>query len=364
MGEGAADAARPPPARPFDLPCCAGFEAPARAGGRPRSRARVRARPEDFEVEEVLGYGLAGEGQHVWLRVRKTGLNTEWVAGRLAAVAGVRRREVGFAGLKDRQARAVQWFSVDLAGRPEPDWRALEGEGLELLEVRRHRRKLRRGALAGNRFRLRLTDCEGDRPAIEGALERIARAGVPNYFGPQRFGRAGANLLGAWSMLVGGEPVRDRHRRGLYLSAARSLLFNRVLSRRVAEGSWARALPGEAVMLDGSRSLFTADAPDAVLEARLAALDVHPSGPLWGRGASPARGEAAALEREALVGCAPWRDGLERAGLEHARRATRVRVRGLEWRFGSGDTLELAFDLPAGSYATSVVREILVIRDS
>ena len=139
------------------------------------------------------------------------------------------------------------------------------------------------------------------------------------------------------------------------------MLFNRVLARRVRDGSWRRALPGEALMLDGSRSVFNVAETDADIEARLASLDVHPSGPLWGRGDALARGEALALEASELAQCGAWCDALLAAGLEHARRALRVPLSGLEATFEAPDRLLLAFALPAGAYATMAVRELVDI---
>ncbi len=336
------------------------------AGPPPEAAAMLRAEADDFVVEEDLGFEPGGAGQHVMLRVEKRGMNTQSVAGALARHAGVRSREVGYAGLKDRHARTIQWFSVDLAGRPEPDWAELAAElagsrtaeeGFTVLEAHRHGRKLRRGALRGNRFRLRLRGLTGERAAVEARLERVAAAGVPNYFGPQRFGRGGANLTCA-DALFAGTVVRDRHRRGLYLSAARACLFNQVLSARVGDGSWQRLLPGEAVALTGSHSFFTAEEVDAALEARLAQGDVSPSGPLWGRGALPSQARAREVELQALAGSGARCDGLERAGLRQERRALVLRPEGLEWGF-EDDVLQLSFALPAGSYATAVVRELV-----
>ncbi len=343
---GAADAAHVP------------VETLARAGQDPRPRGVIRAAPEDFVVEERLGFEPDGAGAHLWLDVVKRGLDTEVVARRLAAAAGVRPRDVGYSGLKDRHALTRQWFSVP-APAAEPDWSALEGESLRVERIARHGRKFRRGTHRANRFRIRVTGLgAADAGAVDAALERLSREGAPNYFGEQRFGRGAGNVARARALLVDGRRERRAHLRGILYSAARAMLFNRVLDARVRAGSWALLLAGELVALDGSRSVFYAPAVDAELEARTVRLDVHPSGPLPGRGGR--RPSAAALEVEsgALDGCHAWIDGLERAGLEHARRSLRVRVAALEGRL-DGATLELAFELPAGAYATSVLRELV-----
>ncbi len=330
-----------------------------RAGGHPPAAARLRQSPEDFQVEELLGFAPSGEGQHVLLQLRKRDANTEWVARRLARLAGVGRQAVGYAGLKDRRAVTSQWFSVDLAGRAMPDWARLAEADIEVLHWARHDRKLRHGAVRANRFRIVLRHLGGDQAGLVSRLERLARQGAPNYFGPQRFGRD--NLQQAAAMLLEGRPVRDRFRRGIYLSTARAWLFNRVLARRVAEGCWDEALPGDVMMLEGSHSIFPCPHPDADIRHRLAAGDSHPTGPLWGSGPSPVSDAAATLEEAALAGDSAWRQALEAAGLRHQRRALRVLPRELQWQL-DGDALTLCFVLPAGCYATSVLREAVEFR--
>ncbi len=330
-----------------------------RAAGLPPIRGRLRTMPEDFQVVEDLGFDPSGAGEHVLLRVRKREANTEWVARRLAAWAGVPAREVGFAGLKDRNAVTVQWFSVRLAGRPEPDWSACGDESFTVLEYHPHDRKLRRGALKGNVFRIVVRDMEGNRTELESRLARLAARGAPNYFGAQRFGHSGGNLARAEAMFLGEERVRDRHRRSLYLSAARSEIFNQLLARRVAEDTWSRPLPGDVMMLEGSHSVFAAPEADDLLERRAAVQDIHPTGPLWGRGDLASGGGVRVLE-EALAALFPvFRQGLEEAGLKQERRALRVKVTGLELESVAADVVALHFRLPAGAYATTVLRELV-----
>ncbi|HKK05157.1 MAG TPA: tRNA pseudouridine(13) synthase TruD [Gammaproteobacteria bacterium] len=331
----------------------------ARAHGTPPARGVLRSRPEDFVVDELPLVEPSGAGEHVLLHVQKRNTNTDWLARRLARFAGVRPVDVGYAGLKDRQALTTQWFSVRLAGRPEPDWAALELPDVSVLEHARHGRKLQRGALRGNRFTITLRSLAGDREAIEARLHAIAERGVPNYFGPQRFGHGAGNVEEAVAMLVEGRRVRDRHRRGLYLSAARAWLFNQVLAARVQAGTWDQALAGDVMILDGRRSHFSVDVPDETIAARLAQFDIHPSGPLWGAGERPVDAEALTIEDAALAGYAPWCDGLAKAGLKQERRALRLRVDDLTWTVPEPDTLQLSFALTAGAYATAVLREIV-----
>lgn len=334
-----------------DLPC---------AWGRPVVAGRLRVSPEDFQVTELPLVEPAGAGEHAWLLVRKRLENTEAVARRLAGVAGVAPRQVSYAGLKDRNAVTEQWFSVHLPGRPEPDWRGFNSDSVSLLRQSRHPRKLRRGALRGNAFRLCVRKVRGDSDELEQRLRQIAAEGVPNYFAEQRFGRGAGNLQTAERLFAGTAGRLSRHRRGLALSAARAFLFNQVLGERVRTRSWNRALPGEALQLSGSHSWFVAEAVDPELEQRLCVMDVQPTGPLVGAGDTPVRGSCRELEERILVPYESWCAGLARAGLRQERRALRLAVDSLEWAWPQPDCLELAFSLTAGAYATGVLRELLL----
>jgi tRNA pseudouridine13 synthase len=332
----------------------------AHAHGAPPARGRIRKEPEDFQVEERLGFEPDGVGAHALLVVEKRDANTGWVAAQLARLAGVHPRDVGYSGLKDRHAVTRQAYSVPWpASLPPEEGLAFAGEGFRVLAANRHGRKLRPGSHRANRFTIRVRDLAGDQAAIADRLRSIAAQGVPNYFGPQRFGRDGANLTRARRWADAGESPRDRAQRGFALSAARSEIFNRVLEWRVLRGDWDRLLPGESVMLDGRRSFFAAPVIDAALEERCRAMDVHPSGPLWGRGESPATGTA--REIEDLAGA---REGalvalLTSQGLDHERRGLRLPVRDLAWTH-SDDALVLGFELPRGAFATAVLHELLL----
>jgi len=330
---------------------------PPRAGGVPAVSGRLRDAPEDFRVEERLGFEPDGGAAHQLLRVEKADANTLFVARALARAAGARAADVGFAGLKDRRAVALQWFSVP-ARRPLEDWRDFTGPGFRVVEAHPHSRKLKRGALAGNRFVLKARGLAGDLDALAPSLQRVATRGVPAYFGAQRFGRDGSNLesVAAW---CGGAPLpRDREQRGFVLSAARSLLFNAVLAERVRRGDWDMLLDGEVVNLDGTGSVFLAGEPDETLRARCAAMDVHPTGPLAGEGGLQPSAEAATVESRVLAPFAGIMEALSAAGVESGRRALRMPVRSLDWEI-QGDVLEVAFELGRGAFATSVIREVL-----
>ena len=327
-------------------------------------RGRIRVSPEDFAVSEELGFRPDGEGEHGLLRVRKTGCNTQWVARALARAGGVDARDVGYSGLKDRHAVTEQWFSVP-ARAIEP-LRAvdLSGSGIEIFDMARHRRKLRRGAHRANRFRIVVRDLAADDSDLAGLEHRlgvVAERGVPNYFGPQRFGRDGGNL-DLVRQIADGRRV-NRGQRGFALSAARSYLFNAVLSARVAQGSWDELLPGDLAMLHGSRSTFPVKVPDPTLERRVSEHDIHPSGPLWGRGGSPAGADVARLEDETARS---WADGVEvlsAAGLDQERRALRLTIADLSWEF-EGRSLILGFHLGKGGFATAVLRELMDVDEA
>lgn len=327
------------------------------AFGEPPLRARLRTQPEDFVVDEDLGFSPDGVGEHVFVRVEKRGANTEWVARQLARFAGVAPDAVSYAGLKDRHAVTRQTFSVPVPVKRELAWATVAGEGFRVLGAVRHGRKLRRGALERNRFRIVLREVSGDRAAAETRLGRIAARGVPNYFGEQRFGRDGDNVARAQVMFDGRRV--PRHERSLLLSAARAQIFNDVLAVRVQRGDWDRALSGEVWMLDGSHSIFGPEAVTAELEARLVRGDIHPTGPLWGEGALRSDDAVAALERAAAAARSGLARGLESAGLSQERRSLRLVAQEprLAWE---GDALVVCFALPAGCYATTLLRELAI----
>ncbi|MFF7708029.1 tRNA pseudouridine(13) synthase TruD [Pseudomonas sp. NPDC007930] len=328
-----------------------------RAHGPAVGTARLKASAEDFQVDEVLDIPLEGDGEHLWLWVEKRNLNTEEAARRLARAAGVPLRQVSYAGLKDRQALTRQWFSLHLPGKSDPDLARAEDETLAILQRGRHRRKLQRGAHSANGFTLRLTELNADREALEARLQQVRAQGVPNYFGLQRFGHEGGNVEQALYYARGGALPEQRNLRSRVLSAARSQLFNRVLAERVAQGTWAQALPGDLLAFTDSKSFFPAG-PAECEDPRLAALDLHPTGPLWGEGASPAQGATGALEQQVAASFPELRDWLGLAQLAQERRILRLPIGRLTWHYPSPDILQLEFVLPSGCFATAVVREL------
>ncbi|MCU7810346.1 MAG: tRNA pseudouridine(13) synthase TruD [Candidatus Thiodiazotropha sp. (ex Notomyrtea botanica)] len=332
-----------------------------RAFGSSLGTAKMRVSSDDFQVDEVLGFEPDGDGEHLLVHVKKRDTNTQWLAGQLARFAGIPARDISYAGLKDRHAVTTQWFSIRLAGKPEPDWSGFTSEQVELLAVHRHRRKLRRGALRGNRFQVTLRHIEAEKGLLEKRLEQMRVSGMPNYFGEQRFGHGYQNLHRFADLLGDSRRRVDRQLRGLLISAVRSQLFNQVLAERIKRQIWASPLPGDYFKLDGSRSGFRDDPDDEHLRERCLSQDIHPTGPLFGRGTPQVEGDVASLEQEILAPFTTWREGLEQLGLEQERRALRVRLDDLQWQFSASDTLTLTFFLPAGAFATALLRELMDI---
>ena len=330
---------------------------PPRAHGAPLPAVQWRVTPEDFCVDEQLSFEPSDAGPHWLLRVEKRGANTRWVAAELARLGKTHPGDIGYAGLKDRHALTVQWFSVPAAGNPAEFWAAVSTQEFRVLEVRANMRKLRRGALNGNRFRVRLREVNWSREQLDAKLAAVRQQGVPNYFGPQRFGRDAFNLERAVQWIQSGDEPRARAPRDFALSAARSVLFNAVLGARVEAGDWASLAPGDLACLDGSNSHFSVDAVDDVLRARVASFDIHPSGALWGRGDPPTGGQVQALEMRIGAQFSGITALLMQQGLQQERRALRMAVRELSVEYDAS-TLTIAFELGRGQFATAVLREI------
>lgn len=327
--------------------------------------ALIRSVPEDFMVRELPLVEASGSGEHVLVHLRKRGWTTPEAAAALARAFGVAKGRVSYAGMKDRHALTEQWFSVHAPGRALALTPRLP-EGLVVLDQQRHGRKLRRGALRGNRFELRLRGVTAPPRMLNERLLAIAHRGVPNYFGRQRFGRDGDNAHRARAWLCGEQSVKARAERGILLSAARSLVFNEVLAARVEETSWDRPIDGDRMMLDGRRSLFSAATEEAGrLGRRVATGAIHPTGPLPGRSAKlPGPEPLPAVERRVCTRHQALIDGLAAAGAVADRRALRVRAGNLAWCWYGRDQLVVGFDLPPGAYATTVIEQALRLREA
>ncbi len=316
---------------------------------------QFRTQAQDFIVEEQMDIALTGTGEHLWVQVCKTDSNTDWVATQLGRAAGIAGKEVGYAGLKDRHAVTTQWFSLQLPGKADPDFSALPPE-IEILQQCRHDRKLRRGAHTGNRFVLTLRECSGDFTQAAQVCEQIAQGGIPNYYGEQRFGHHNGNVSKAERWFNGSLRPKNRSLSSIYLSAARSWVFNAILAQRVRNGTWNQRVAGDIFMFDNSNAWFADDNSDA-LNARLSALEIHPTGALWGRGTLATQADTLTVETAQVAQFPDLCAGLERNGLQQERRALRIKVRDLQLETVDDTTLRLQFALPASAYATVVLNE-------
>ncbi|WP_196137873.1 tRNA pseudouridine(13) synthase TruD [Aliikangiella sp. G2MR2-5] len=332
-----------------------------RALGLPVSRATIRAENAHFKVNELLSFEPCGEGEHLFLQVKKTGINTDWVAKSIACHFGVSKRDIGYAGKKDRYSESVQWFSVYLPGK-EGNLDGFDCDDYQLLKAVRHNKKLKKGAVKCNEFVLRLTDLKG--PVDRSSLALIARRGVPNYFGYQRFGHDGNNIDKGLKLIDGLIKVKDRNKKGLYLSAVRSYWFNLFLARRVSLGNWDKALNGDCFGLNNSQSTFKPEVIDDEIRQRLESGDIHTSGWLAGRQPSQASHQAMAIEQEVIDDVESLQKKLAKFRLDSSRRSNRVIPQQLSFEQMDDNQAVLSFKLPGGSFATSVLREIFEINDA
>jgi len=350
---------------------------PASAYGSPVLAAQFKLAAADFEVEEIPFIQPDGEGEHLWFWVEKTNANTQWVAGQLAELAGISARDVSWAGLKDRRSISRQYFSVQLPGMADPDWENWDIEGVKILSAERHSRKLKIGALKGNLFKIWLRDSVVLEPSVDmkaarqktdACLEKIQQQGVPNYFGPQRFGRGGGNLARAGAWLAGRRlGKRARNMRSLLISTVRSSIFNQLLAERVKAGNWNQLLQGEWLQLDGSRSGFIYTAVDAEIIQRLQTFDLHPSGPLAGeisrQGDKQPQAEALEFEQNILLPWQQWVEGLKSHRVSADRRVLRIRPGNFRWHWQDNDCC-IEFELPAGSYASVVLAQVFSLHEN
>ncbi len=329
------------------------------ANSEPSVSADYKVKPEDFRVKEVLSFEPSGQGDHLFLLIEKTGLSTQELHEKLVAYFKCPNKDVSYSGMKDKQAVTQQWFSIKFNSHNSPDVEGFLSEDYKVLKTIKNSRKLKRGSHHSNSFTIRLRNLSENPKTLVERLESIKVEGVPNYFGEQRFGNDGDNVRKAKQLFSGAIKVQNRYLRSLYFSAARGWLFNKCLSKRIELGNWNQYLEGDVMSLEGTSSSFAPDVWDQVLVARLAAKDIHPSGPLWGNGNPKTSRLCAELEQE-LVGVErDLKKGLEESGLEIGRRALRSMVKDLIYTFEDDETLLLEFSLNKGAYATAVLRELV-----
>ena len=326
--------------------------------GGPLGRVRFKSVPEDFVVEEVLGFEPSGEGEHCLVWVEKRDLDSNAAAARLADAAGLRHRLVSHCGLKDRHAVTRQWFSLHMPGQISPEPAALESEGLRVLNITRNTRKLRRGIHLGNRFTIRLREPNFPPELAAERWRRIVEKGAPNYFGSQRFGNEGRNVEKALGMFRGEFRPADRLLRGILLSAARSHLFNAVVASRMATGTWDRALSGEVYGFPDNGTILLPEKHRGDEPERFAQGVVELTAPLWGQGELQSVGEVRELEAAIIKPYPELTAGLEAASLRQERRVIRLRPTDPSITLLENGDLQLQFTLPKGTYATTLLSEL------
>ncbi len=363
------------------------------AFGEPDCQGVYKVIPQDFIVEELIAYELSGEGEHLWCWVEKIGENTDWVLQQLAKWAGVSPSKIGVAGQKDRHAVTRQWFSIQIPGLVNPNVADFKVENVVIMKTIRHQRKLQTGGLSGNRFTVVIRNIQPTAgndldvvQALQNRLTLIKEQGVPNYFGEQRFGIHGRNVKQGEKLLAGELPKVKRNQKSLFLSSIRSWMFNVLLSERIQQQNWNQLLPGDVLQLEGSNKWFVEDGSDGLSE-RVTALDIHPTGALFGKGGLPTQKSALESEQAIAESFKTWIAGLDEYGVNQDRRALRLLPLELEWQWVASSTecadalgvafaklstelewasqpaLKLSFSLRSGSYATMVMRELLQGQD-
>jgi tRNA pseudouridine13 synthase len=332
------------------------------AYGKPSSSAIIKQNPDDFIVKELLSFEPQGSGTHAFLYIEKKSLNTVDVIKLLAEFVGIEAKHIGYAGLKDKHAITSQWFSINLEGISEPDWELFSYPDVVIKIMTYHTKKLKIGSIASNQFGIVLRNISPcNHKDIEHRLDKIIQYGAPNYFGPQRFGINNQNISKAASWFAGKIKVKQRSQKSILISAARSLLFNQLLSSRIEKYGWNQLISGEVMMLHGSRSIFVIEQQaDEETCLRFETKDIHPTLSLWGQGRLISASELAELENTLLEDFASWCQALENKGLKKERRALRVIAENLQYNWLEDDQLQLQFSLPKGCYATSVLREIVI----
>ena len=362
----------------------------AYATGKPELLARIKQHWDDFRVDEELGFAPTGAGEHLLLRIEKAGQSTTEVARQISSTLGISDSDIGYSGMKDRQARTRQWFSIRLDQAAEAELGRLQSDQLQILEQSRNQRKLQIGAHKANHFQLILREVMGvnasgaEPPAtnaeasLDRKLQTLAHQGVPNYFGSQRFGRDLSNLhqvrellrAEASQAIATRNRYRHKRKRSMLYSAARAYLFNQLLSARITRGNWASYVDGDVLNLNHTKRCFLVE-PGAwgpELQQRLDELDIHITGLLPGRIDSKdryvTRGQSADTEKAVCKEFAELVTGLEQQGLSAARRPLRFQVQQLQWQWLDSTTVSLAFTLPTGAYATSLLREVCLLREN
>ena len=328
--------------------------------GKPTTHGLYKQQYEDFMVIEELGFELTGEGEHVLVYLEKKDYNTIFVAEQLAKYVGISAKNVSYAGLKDRQAITQQWFSLHLPGKETPDFTQFNLTGCRILQINRHNKKLKIGALKGNRFKIVLRNIS-DKQAIESKLNLIKKHGVPNYFGEQRFGRDQNNITQAIKWASGEISVKDRKKRSFYLSAARSAIFNQIVSQRIEQNIEQTVLDGDILQLSKSNSWFLSKTEELLLlQQRLQNGEINITAPMVGDSPLSTTSIALEFETNCLKRWSCFEQLFKKERMETSRRSILLRPEELKWQWIRDNNIEISFYLPSGCYATSVLRELII----
>jgi tRNA pseudouridine13 synthase len=350
------------------MPLAAALSPPLLTADLPGLGGRIKVFPEDFEVEEIAAYEPSGSGDFLYLWIEKRDMGAEYFVRQIAKRLDIPTGEVGTAGLKDRRAVTRQMVSVP--SHIEERLKQLEGEGIRLLAVSRHGNKLRPGHLHGNRFRILVRECDAAtaQETLAPVLRRLRDHGLPNYYGSQRFGNGGETLHIGLALLrkeppilAGGRKanVRNPFLKKLALSAAQSGFFNHYLGRRLADGLGRTVLKGDVMAKVPFGGVFVAEDVETE-QKRFDAGEIVTAGPIFGRKTFPAAHEAARREEATLTAFGLTRESFGGFGklVQGTRRHNLIYLADLA-AAPEADGLRLTFTLPAGSYATVLLREIM-----
>lgn len=338
--------------------------------GKPTAQGKLKVQPEHFQVFENLGFEFAGQGEHLMVRIRKTGENTAFVANELAKACGVKSKDVSWSGLKDRHAVTEQWLSVHLPKGETPDFSAFLAQypQIEIIKTDRHNKKLRPGDHISNSFVVTMSEVT-DVADVVRRLETIMETGVPNYFGSQRFGHKGNNLSEARRWGRNNVRTKDQNKRSLFLSSARSWIFNKIVSARIEQNIFTQVILGDIALSDVKMSdeetgvtnakpiLVTADNFASIGEA-VANNDMQISAAMAGDNALPTHDDALLLEQPCLDSEPDLMALIRGNRMRHDRRSIALKAQDLTWSV-EGDNITLSFSLDCGCFATSIVRELI-----
>ncbi len=327
------------------------------AWGGPTTSGIIKQKPEDFRVDELSNTEFTDDGEHLYLLIEKTNLTTEQCCKEIARVINKPSKVVSYAGLKDKHGITTQWISIHCPGEDVSPLLPENGEGWRIIERRRHNKKLKIGWLKGNRFRVVVRDVTQSETLLH-QLNHIKDYGLPNYFGHQRFGHQGNNLYQALQWFNYNKKVKNPFMKGILLSSARAYLFNKQLSKRVKMQTWNKAVSGDVLQLTGTHSIFVADILTDEIQRRVDDHDISPCGQLVGIARIMCQSEAHEVMKSTLLPYQEFVDGLMEKKVNADWRSFVLKPNKFDWQWLSDNQCALTFELPAGSYATTILQEL------